>query len=63
MQKREQVAILGVTFTRAPITEPSTKIDNIKWDENKVRKDKPFEKKANYTTILSQKVPHTSIQR
>lgn len=42
MQKKEQIAILGVSFSKAPATEkPIVKTENVKWDDGKTRKDRP----------------------
>jgi hypothetical protein len=56
MQKKERVAMMGVTFTRAAVEEATTKIENISWDDGKVRKDRPAEKKVEVGSSLSQKV-------
>ena len=57
MQKKEQVAILGVSFSKTqPDESEASKGEKISWDDDKLRKDRQDKKTAYLTTVLSQKV-------
>lgn len=56
MQKLQQVAYLGVGFTRAAAESSPAKVQSVSWDEGKVRKDKLIEKKVDLSDVISQKV-------
>ena len=62
MQKKEQVAILGVSFSKNQLDESeANKGEKISWDDGKLRKDRQEKKTAYLTTVLSQKVRLASI--
>lgn len=56
MQKLQQVAYLGVGFSRATMESSPARVQNRSWDEGKVRKDKLIEKKVELADVIAEKV-------